>query len=67
MVMSLDHALGIVNAEADVFGSADQTLLADLNSAGLVPQGKQLALPAGLQGHFPVRPVEVRLSPALRF
>jgi hypothetical protein len=59
MVMSLDHALRIVGAEAAVFGGADQYLLAELNAAGVVPQGKRLALPAGLQGDFPVRPVEV--------
>ena len=57
--MSLDHALQIVGAEAAVFGSADQYLLAELNATGSVPQGKRLALPAGLQGDFPVRPVEV--------
>jgi hypothetical protein len=59
MVMSLNDALQIVEAEATVFGSADQYLLAALNAAGGVPPGKQLALPAGLQGDFPVRPVEV--------
>jgi hypothetical protein len=58
MVMSLDHALRVVGAEGAVFGSADQHLLAGLNSAGVVPPGKRLVLPAGLQGDFPVRPVE---------
>ena len=57
--MSLDHALRIVRAEATVFGSADKYLLAQLNAAGGVPPGKRLALPVGLQGDFPVRPVEV--------
>jgi hypothetical protein len=59
MVMSLKEALWIVGTEANVFGSADHNLLAALNAAGGVPQGKRLALPAGLQGYFPVRPVEV--------
>ena len=57
--MSLKEALWIVGADANVFGSADHTLLAALNAAGGVPQGKRLALPVGLQGDFPVRPVEV--------
>jgi hypothetical protein len=59
MVMSLDRALRIVAAEAAVHGSAGQSLLADIYAAGVVPAGKRLALPAGLQGDFPVRPVEV--------
>ena len=57
--MSLDHALRIVRDEATVFGSADKYLLAQLNAAGGVPPGKRLALPVGLRGDFPVRPVEV--------
>lgn len=60
--MSLDHALRIVRDEATVFGSADKYLLAQLNAAGDVPPGKRLALPVGLQGDFPVRPVEVLLA-----
>lgn len=59
MVMSLKEALLIVETEANVVGSGDFNLLAALNAAGVVPQRKRLALPAGLQGDFPVRPVEV--------
>ena len=57
--MSLDSALEIVGAEAAVLGSADVSLLARLNKTGSCPPGKRLTLPAGLQGDFPVRPVEV--------
>lgn len=59
MVMSLDSALEVVGAEAAVFGGADGSLLARLHKAGSCPPSKRLALPAGLQGDFPVRPVEV--------
>jgi hypothetical protein len=59
MVTSLDSALEIVGAEAAVYGSADGSLLAQLDEAGSCPAGKRLALPAELQGDFPVRPVEI--------
>lgn len=59
MVTSLKEALQIAGTEAEAFGSADSSLLKRLIETADVPHGKSLALPAEIQGNFPVRPVEV--------
>ena len=59
MVMASTTRSRVVGTEGAVFGSADQPLLAKLNSAGVTPPGKRLALLPAMQGDFPVRPVEV--------